>query len=79
MKNYTARVVQFKKDLFGTEKEIQQPEFVRQLRQGFGSILALVNLVIDDLSQDPPKWRDDVPLFQLMETAKGYIAKHTPP
>ena len=32
----TVRAVQFKKDLFGTEKEIQQPEFVRQWRQGFG-------------------------------------------
>ena len=30
VKNYTVRVVQFKKDMFGTEKEIQQPEFVRK-------------------------------------------------
>ena len=35
-------------------------------------------LPIDDLSQDPPKWRDSVPLFQLMEVAKSYIAKYTP-
>ena len=38
-----------------------------------------INLAIDDLSQDLPQWRDDVPLFQLMETAKGYITKYTPP
>ena len=30
VEDYTARVVQFKKDLFGTEKEIKQPEFVRK-------------------------------------------------
>ena len=28
--DYTARAVQFKKDLFGTEKEIKQPEFVHK-------------------------------------------------
>ena len=78
VEDYTARAVQFKKDLFGTEKEIKQPEFVRKWRQGFGTILAPINLAIDDLLQDPPMWRDDVPLFQLMETAKGYIAKHSP-
>ena len=70
--------MQFKNDLFGTEKEIKQPEFVRKRRQGFGIIIAPINLAIDDLLQGPPMWRDDVPLFQQMETAKGYIAKHSP-
>ena len=32
----------------------------------------------DDLSQDTLKWRDDVPLFQQMETVKSYTTKHTP-
>ena len=30
MEDYTARAVPFKKYLFGTEKEIQQPELVRK-------------------------------------------------
>ena len=71
VEDYTARAVQFKKDFFRTKEEIKQPEFVRKWRQGFGIILAPINLAIDDLLQDPPMWRDDVPLFQLMETAKG--------
>ena len=32
VEDYTARDVQLKKDLFGTEKEIKQPEFVRKWR-----------------------------------------------
>ena len=40
------------------EKEGCTPEFIRKWRQGFGEILASINLVIDELSQDPPKWRD---------------------
>ena len=59
-------------------KEIKQLEFDRKWRQGFGTILAPTNLAIYYLSRDPPMWRDDAPLFQLMETAKGYIAKHIP-
>ena len=56
VEDYTARAVQFKKYLYGTEKEIKQPEFVRKWRQGFGIILAPINLAIDDLLQDPPMW-----------------------
>ena len=56
VEDYTARAVQFKKDLFGTEKEIKQPEFVRKWRQGFGTILVPINIAIDDLLQDPPIW-----------------------
>ena len=40
------------------EKEGCTPEFIRKWRQGFGEILVSINLVIDELSQDPPKWRD---------------------
>ena len=54
------------------------PRVYQELREGFGEIFANINLSIDDLSHDPPKWRDGVPLFRLMETAKSYIAKHTP-
>ena len=77
VEDYTARAVQLKKDLHGTEKENQRPEFIRKWRQGFGEILAPTNLVIDDLSQNHPKLREDVPLFQVSETTKVNITKHT--
>ena len=39
--------------------------------------LTTVNLAIDVLAQDLPIKRDNVTLFQLMETTKSYITKHT--
>ena len=61
-----------------TDKGIIQPEFALKWRQGFGTILAPINLAINDLFQDSPKWRDDISLCQFIETVKGYIATHTP-
>ena len=63
LEDYTTRIVRFKKYLQGTEKELKRSEFIRKWRQGFGEILAPINLVIYDLSQDPSKWRDDAPQF----------------
>ena len=63
LEDYTTRIVRFKKYLQGTEKELKRPEFIRKWRQGFGEIVAPINLVIYDLSQDPSKWRDDAPQF----------------
>ena len=77
IEDYITRAVQFKEDLYGTKKETQHPEFIRKWRQRFGEILAPIKLVVDNLSQDHPKRRDYVALFQLMKTSKGYTTKHT--
>ena len=72
IEDYITRAVQFKEDLYGTKMEIQHPEFIRKWRQRFDEILAPIKLVVDNLSQDHPKRRDYVALFQLMKTSKGY-------
>ena len=48
VEDYTTWVVQFKKNLHGTEKEIMQPEFIRKFRQDVGEILAPIDLAIND-------------------------------
>ena len=48
VKDYTVNAAQFNKDLQDTEKEVFTPEFIKKWKQGFGEILAPINLAIDD-------------------------------